>query len=511
MSGVEGLPLTSIGIVLSLALLLSVMAKKVGLNPLLGFILSGFLLGPFVLNFLSPSDPLIFAFSEIGLFVILFYLGMELSLKEFIKAAESSIGLAVLDMIFLMLVGVVVCLALGFSPLFAVVVGLMLFSTSSAIVGKFIIDHKMLEIASSRVALAILILQDFLGILLLVFITTLQKGGESPIELGLTSLVFATAAFYAVHALSKRAEKFFSELGLGTVEITLYALGIGFVVATLGSLIGVSTALGAYFAGFALSETKSGDRIKKELAFLREFFLMFFFVSFGTTLFFNKELGIAQLPPTETLLFLGGMIAVLVAAAITVHTLVFVIFGPLFGMTRNDSVKTAGLLIPLGEFVIIIATTASLVLSASEAAMLAPIAFSLIIVTLFIFQPYYNHREQIEKFLERIPALFNVRVKKTDVEQPTEKETKYLHQIAINLFLVLCLIRIAFLLLGAIPTLNILPIPYGRELTAGIVVILLAAWPLMQAYKYSRLFFDRMRKRVHDAVKGAKKRVKASD
>lgn len=511
MVGVEGLPLTSIGIVLSLALLLSLVAKKVGLNPLLGFILSGFLLGPFVLNFLSPSDPLIFAFSEIGLFVILFYLGMELSLKEFIKAAESSIGLAVLDMVFLMIVGVAVCLALGFSPLFAVVVGLMLFSTSSAIVGKFILDHRMIEQASSRVALAILILQDFLGILLLVFITTLQQGGESPIELGLTSLVFATAAFYAVHAISKRAEKFFDELGLGVVEITLYALGIGFVVATLGSLIGVSTALGAYFAGFALSETKSGSRIKKELSFLREFFLMFFFVSFGTTLFFNKELGIAQLPAMDVLLFLGGFVALLVAIGITIHTLVFTTFGPLFGMTRNDSVKTAALLIPLGEFVIIIATTASYVLSSQEASILAPVAFLLIIFTLFLFQPIFSHREQIEKFLEKVPALFNVRVKKTDIEKPTEKEAVYLRKIAINLFLVLCLIRIAFLLLGAIPTLNILPIPYGRELTAAIVVILLAIWPIMQTYKYAKLFFNGMRNRVRQAVVSTKRQVKNSD
>ena len=75
----------------------------------------------------------------------------------------------------------------------------------------------------------------------------------------------------------------------------------------------------------------------------------------------------------------------------------------------------------------------------------------------------------------------------------------------------LCLIRVALLLITAIPTLNILPIPYGRELTAAIVVILLAAWPVVQVYKYAKLFFEGMRRRVHQAVVSTKRQVKNSD
>lgn len=510
MTGPE-LPLTSIGIVLSLALLLSILAKRVGLNPLLGFILSGFILGPFVLNFLSPLDPVIFAFSEIGLFVLLFYLGLELSIKEFIEATESIIGIALLDMFFSAGLGFLICIMLGFSPIFAAVVGIMLFSTSSAIVGKFIINNGLIQNVSARTALAILILQDFLGILLLVFVTSVGQSGESPIELGLVSLVFATAAFFAVHRLSKRVEHFFKESGLGTVELTIYALGIGFVVATLGSFLGLSTALGAYFAGFALSATKSGSKIKVELGFLREFFLMFFFVSFGTTLFFNRETGIASLPAAGDLMFVVGIALALGLLAVTAHLIVFHFFGPLFGLNKKDSIMAGALLGPLGEFVIIIATAAQFVLPAAESAIVSPIAFFLIIFTLFAFQPIYSHREFIGDLLEKLPTIFNLKTKETNLEKTTPKESEYLKLVALNLFFVLCMITAARLLIVAIPTLNILPIPYGREISATILTILFCAYPLIEALKYSRLFFNGIIKRYRQALTGARKQARNSD
>lgn len=510
MSGPE-LPLTSIGIVLSLALLLSILAKRVGLNPLLGFILSGFILGPFVLNFLSPADPVIFAFSEIGLFVLLFYLGLELSIKEFIEATESIIGIALLDMFFSAGLGFALCLMLGFSPIFAAVVGIMLFSTSSAIVGKFIINNNLIQNVSARTALAILILQDFLGILLLVFVTSVGQTHGNPIELGLVSLVFATAAFFAVYRLSKRVEIFFKETGLGTVELTIYALGIGFVVATLGSFLGLSMALGAYFAGFALSATQSGKKIKVELGFLREFFLMFFFVSFGTTLFFNPETGIASLPAANELLFVVGIALALGIGSIMAHLLVFHFFGPLFGLNKKDSIMAGALLGPLGEFVIIIATAARLVLPPAESAIISPIAFFLIIFTLFIFQPIYTHREFIAELLERFPTIFNLKTRETNMEKSSQKESEYLKLAALNLFFVLCLVTAARLLLVAIPTLNILPIPFGREITAAILTILFCAFPLMQAYKYARLFFNDLGKRTRQALIAAKRQTRTSD
>src|SRR3989338_6195372 len=84
----------------------------------------------------------------------------------------------------------------GYSFLFSVIVGFMLFCTSTAVVAKFAIDKGILHDPPSQLAVAILILQDFLGILLLVLVTSISASG-SALELGLTALPFAVAAFYS--------------------------------------------------------------------------------------------------------------------------------------------------------------------------------------------------------------------------------------------------------------------------------------------------------------------------
>ena len=93
------LPLTTVGIILGFSIILSIAFKRIGQNPVLGFIVSGFLLGPFVLGFINPKDILVESFAELGLFVLLFYLGIELSFRDFIKAGVPTVILALADML----------------------------------------------------------------------------------------------------------------------------------------------------------------------------------------------------------------------------------------------------------------------------------------------------------------------------------------------------------------------------------------------------------------------------
>ncbi|MCX6798701.1 MAG: cation:proton antiporter, partial [Candidatus Diapherotrites archaeon] len=218
---VEVLPLTTIGVIILIALGFSVFIKKLGQNEVIGFIIAGFLLGPFWLNFLHPSNPLVTGFAELGLFVLLFYLGIELSLKEFLAAGNAIFGLALIDMTLTTGLGALVMLLLGYDILFAFVVGIMLFSTSTAIVAKFLIDKNLLHNMAAKISLSILILQDFLGVLLLVLVTSISAGGGGALGLAIAALVFAVSTFYAVHHLSKFVEAWMRRNGFGHTEITL--------------------------------------------------------------------------------------------------------------------------------------------------------------------------------------------------------------------------------------------------------------------------------------------------
>lgn len=475
------LPLTTIGIILVFSIVLSIFFKRMGQNPVLGFILSGFLLGPFVFGFLNPQDELVKAFAELGLFVLLFYLGIELSFKDFMKAGVPTVILALCDMVALAAIGFISSTLLGFSFLFSAAVGLMLLSTSSAVAGKFIIDHGMSKQKSAQLALAILILQDFLGIMLLVFISSLSGSG-SALSLSLTAGVFAMVAFYAVHRVSGFVERFFEKHRLSEAELSIYGLGIGLVVAAVGGFLGLAPALGAYFAGFALSELKAGDKVKQQIGFLRDFFLLFFFVSFGTSLFFDTAINQAIIPPLEQLVFLVILALLLSIATIIAHAAVLTFFGPVFGITNRESSEVAIFLTPLGEFVIIIALSILPLLAPAEALMLAPIAFLLIVFTLLLFQPLHNLLDLHDKLTAKLPALAQRPQNESPLKEHSPLSRQALHDMGVNLILFVCLVWITILLYENIPTIGI-PVPFGRAINATILLAFFAVPPLVKIFR----------------------------
>ncbi|VVB75359.1 Glutathione-regulated potassium-efflux system protein KefB [uncultured archaeon] len=482
------LPLEALGIIILLAIGFSIFVKKTGQNAVLGYIIAGFLLGPMFLSFLSPTDPLVTGFSELGLFVLLFYLGIEMSLKDFLKAGSSAIGLAILDMSACAAIGFSISYLAGFSIFFSMVVAIMTFSTSTAIVAKFAFDKGIIQHNAMKHAISLLILQDFVGIVILGFLTTFSAHGgtgSDPLGLAIAAIVFTVAVFFAVSRLSRLVEDWLTKNGFGHTEITLYALGIGLIVATLGTLLGLSMALGAYFAGFALAETKSGERIKKDVGFLREFMLVFFFVGFGTLLFFNPATSSIQIPELNTLIFLGEIAILLAVGAIIMHAVVTKLFGGAFGLSREDSTIVAILLVPLGEFVVIIATSALPALHGAESALLAPIAFLLILVTVILFQPLYNLRGLHQKIFDFLPSLFTKAPEKSDIREHTPFTIGQLKKFTGNIFVVLCFAWVTVLLYETLPSFGV-PLLYSREVTSFVIFCFFAFYPAFQAAKSLR-------------------------
>ncbi|HIH10543.1 MAG TPA: cation:proton antiporter [Candidatus Diapherotrites archaeon] len=481
---VEALPLTTIGIIIVIAILVSIIVKKFGQNPVLGYIIAGFLLGPFLLKFLHPTDPLVVGFSEMGLFILLFYLGLELSLKDFLAAGTTSFFLAIIDILLSVAVGFAISYAFGFSLMFSLIIGLMLFCTSTAIVAKFALDNKIMGLPSTQISISILILQDFLGIILLVFVTSFSKSGEA-IDLAISAVMFAAAAFFVVYQLGQWVEDWLTKNSFGHIEITLFSLGIGLVVATLASVLHLSTALGAYFAGFALAETEAGRRIKHDIHFLRDFFLVFFFVSFGTTIFFSHEAGTVVIPSPDVLATMLGLAILLIIGGTMAHGIVFSLFGPLFGLRRGEDTSRAAILLgPLGEFVVIIATSAVVMLGQKEALLLPTISFMVIAVSVILFQPMYSKMAGHVKLFGMLPRIFSTREHST-VAAHNDESMEHFKRFAINMFVVLAIAWVAVLLYYNLPRLGI-PIIYSRQATTAIIFAVFAALPFFRAMKAAR-------------------------
>jgi hypothetical protein len=308
-----------------------------------------------------------------------------------------------------------------------------------------------------------------------------NSAGAGPLGLAIAAVVFAVSAFYVVSKLSRIVEEWLTNNGFGHTEVTLYALGVGLIVATLGTLLGLSMALGAYFAGFALAETRSGNKIKKDVGFLRDFMLVFFFVAFGTTLFFNTIDKVVEVPELNTLLFLLGIAVLVSLGAILAHSLTTSLFGAKFGLNREDATLVAILLAPLGEFVIILATGAMPALSGAESALISPIAFMLILITVVLFQPLYNARHLHQMIFSKLPSLFSPKeVALTQISEHTPYSVLQLKKFAVNLFIILCLAWVTVLLYDAIPRFGI-PLIYSRQVTTLIIFIFFVLFPAASA------------------------------
>jgi len=476
-------PFTMVGIIVIVALAISTFIRKLGQNEVIGFILAGFLLGPCCLGLLNPEEPLIQVFSELGLFVLLFYLGIELSWKEFLSAGSAVFGLAIIDLLLIMGLGIGALLALGYSPFFAIAVGAMLTNTSTAIVAKFVIDKNIMHLNGAKVALSINVLQDFLGIMILVLLTSVSKAHSGGIiallSTAFTALVFAVGVFYAVHYFSRIVERWVKQQGFGQIKMALYAIGVGIIVAALGDYIGLSSSLGAYFAGFALSETSSGKRIKRDIVFLMDFFLVFFFVAFGTTIFYDPALKKVVLPTFND--FISIVLVAILLSLITLlgHSFSTRIFGALFGLSAEDATLSAILLFPLGEFLIVIATVVAGMLTVVEAKTVNALAFLLILITLLMFQPAYNLQHLHQKLFSAIPRLPKPK-EKTVLKTNTPYTIKLAKSMAFNLFIVLCLAWLTVLLYYDLPRFNV-PIIYSRQITSFLIFAFFASVPFFKA------------------------------
>ncbi len=477
MVSVESIPIIQIGIIVLSSLLFGIILSRIGLSSAVGYVIAGLILGPLGLNYLS-SEGLGIGFAtvlgEIGVIMLLFYLGLELNIRRFKEMGAIATILAAVEMFFAFVAGFFIAKLFGFGDLEAIVIGSMLTATSTVITSKFIIEKGLINTAESRVVISILILEDFLAILILVFIGGIAEQNSLNF-LVLNAVFFVIAMFFIVSTISKHVLNLLSSIGYED-QMWLYAIGVFITVSYLGDYLGLSPALGAYFAGFALAESSYGERIKKELGLFREFFVLFFFVSFGA---------IATLPSDPAIYV---MLVLLVIGYVLAKLLSEIFFGTALGMNMESAV-TGGLLMgSVGEFGLIIAAAAAPILVSGGD--IAALALMLMIVTTTSMPIFFSQRKRITQFFE---WLFPTRFRKTallqeqlKVLEKMSRNTAFQNEYAIsmgNLFKNL-VIAISIIYISFLANVNI-ELPFApfipSNLSLSVLILPLIVWPM---YKF---------------------------
>ncbi|MFH1779703.1 MAG: cation:proton antiporter [Candidatus Micrarchaeota archaeon] len=471
-----------IGVVVLVALILGQLFSRFKLSSSVGYILAGIVLGPLVFNFLVPGEGMAPIFGEIGILMLLFYLGLELSITKFKETGLTAAILAAVEMLTPFALCFLVARFFGFSLIDSLIVGAMLTATSTVMVVRFIMDRGILKEIESRIGLSILVLEDFFAILVLVFISSLSPSAVPLQQTIFDGLLFVIAMFFVVSKASGFLIRLLEQRGHAD-KMSLYAIGVGILVAYFGDSLGLTTALGAYFAGFALAETPYGEKIKREIGFMREFFILFFFVSFGSTV---------VIPGASVLILL----VLLVVAYLISKVLSYGIFGPLLGLSPNLSMKLGMLMIPIGEFSIIIATAAREIVQDYPA--LSSLAFLLTLVSTFISPKFFDNSDKIAGlFYSLYPAPArafvnslskSVKTTLNDWAKAGESSARFyssLERILVNLITVFAVLYVSTLFTQQIDV-SFLPL-LPRQISVGLLVLPIIIWPLFKSIDEMRL------------------------
>ncbi|MFC4336170.1 cation:proton antiporter [Salininema proteolyticum] len=329
------------GIILALGVIGAV-AGRIGISAIPLYLLAGLAFGDGGVYSLSASRDFITTGAEIGVILLLFVLGLEYSPKELIGTMRTGWRSALFDLVANASPGVVVAFLLGWGPLGAMVLGGVTYVSSSGIIAKMLTDLNWLGNRETPTVLGILVAEDLLMALYLPILTTALAGlafSQAAWGLGFAALAIAGAFFVA-----SRCGEFLSRaLSSPSDEVLLLKLlGTILVVAGLAEQIHVSTAVGAFFVGMALSGEVS-QTAEKVIEPLKYLFGAVFFVNFGLQT--NPE----NLPP-----FLPVALALAVVSMATK-------FGTGWWAAReaggqfSAKLRAGLILLPRGEFSIVIA------------------------------------------------------------------------------------------------------------------------------------------------------------
>lgn len=467
--------IVEIGAIVLAALFFGILSSKLKFPSSIGYILAGVALGPLALNFLTPGEGIAQLFGEIGLLLLLFYLGLELSVTKFKESGALALILSIVEMGLPFLLAFAVSIAFGFAFLDAVVIGAMLTATSTVMVSKFMFDRKIEKEPESRLGLSILVVEDFFAILVLAFLFSLSHAVSFK-ETLLNGFLFVIAMFFIVSRVTRFTSRFFETRAGGGSVMTLFALAIGIVVSYFGAYLGLTMALGAYFAGFALSETPFAERIKREIGFMREFFILFFFVGFGTTVL---------VPSANSLV----LVAALVASYVLAKFVAYGGFGTMLGLSMDSASKLGMMMIPIGEFSLIIAAAASpFVSNPSE---LISIAFMLTIASTVISPFLYDRSKAISALLssiypEKIRKSVRLASKSLSSYEKAFRNPALQTEFSSSLksFVTNCIVALAIVYMSILAAVNfdLSFIPYlPQEISVNLIILPFVLWPVYKA------------------------------
>ena len=333
-----------LGVAVGLALLGGAVAVRLRQPPIVGYIAAGVIIGPFTPGFVGDAEE-IGRLAELGVVLLLFALGVEFSLHELRRVWRVAVPGAIAQIVITAVVGTLVAIPFGLSPLAAVVIGAAIAISSTLVVLKMLVERGELDSLHGRAAIGWMVVQDLATILLIALLEPLAGDGSlAPVAFALVRTALFLALSYLV-GTRVLPWVFRTVSRLGSPELFLLSVfATALLAAFLSSAVfGLSLALGAFVAGIIVSESDLSHQAAGEIIPFRDLFAVLFFVSVGMLL-----------DPVELVGDLPALL-LLVAVAIAAKSGVSVVAGNLLGMPMRSAILLGATIGQVGEFSFLLA------------------------------------------------------------------------------------------------------------------------------------------------------------
>lgn len=308
---------------------------------ILGYILTGLLVGPYFLNLVKDTETLD-TFSTMGISVLLFIVGINLSPKVIREVGKVALMCGLGQIIITTLVGFIITHSLGYNVVTSLYVAAALTFSSTIIILKLLSDKKDLDKLYAKIAVGILLIQDIVASILFAVIAAFSKGNTGPL-VAIVLLGKAVLLATILILISKYILMYLNDfLSQSQEYLFLFTIGWGFGIACLFSVLGLSIEIGALVAGVSISIAPYAQEASSKLRPLRDFFIIMFFILLGTTLALDGSLN---------LILHAGILSTFVLVG---NPLIVMILVGLLGYKRRVGFLTGLTMAQISEFSLIL-------------------------------------------------------------------------------------------------------------------------------------------------------------
>ena len=280
--------LLDLGVLTAAALVFSVLFVRLKLPVVSAQILAGMVVGPYVLGWVS--DPSVLTqISSIGIVLLLFIIGLELDPVELQKVAGRVLLLTLAEVVVAFAFGLAASYVLDLGLLQSVIFAMAASISSTAIVGKIILERRMFSAGESKTLIGLMIMEDIIAVGFLIVISTIAPGTTATGS-GLSAIIVTGFGGVSLLVVGYVVARFFAPFvidHLASYEIEseeipfLFALALGLLFGVLAASLGYSPGIGAFIIGLSIRGKHSRFLFEK-LSTLKDLFLVLFFVSMGS-------------------------------------------------------------------------------------------------------------------------------------------------------------------------------------------------------------------------------------